>query len=108
PLQPSMPRRAMPNRRRADHALNRLSPPVEIRRSAATYGQAEVGRCWGRTDEWISLTPKARQGRDAMMKDRPLIGINTDYCAAAKGRNPHSYTHSGYYDCILSAGGLPV
>jgi putative glutamine amidotransferase len=41
-------------------------------------------------------------------KDRPLIGINTDYCAAIKGRVPHSYMHSGYYDCILAAGGLPV
>jgi len=43
-----------------------------------------------------------------MIKDRPLIGINTDYCAAAKGRTPHSYMHSGYYDCVLAAGGLPV
>jgi putative glutamine amidotransferase len=42
------------------------------------------------------------------MKDRPLIGINTDYCAAAKARAPHSYMHSGYFDCVLSAGGLPV
>jgi len=48
------------------------------------------------------------KGRDAMTKDRPLIGINTDYCTAAKGRSPHSYMHSGYYDCILAAGGLPV
>ena len=32
------------------------------------------------------------------MKDRPLIGINTDYRATAKGRTPHSFMHSGYYD----------
>ena len=38
-----------------------------------------------------------------MTKDRPLIGINTDYRATAKGRTPHSYMHSGYYDVILSA-----
>ncbi|MBX6313150.1 MAG: gamma-glutamyl-gamma-aminobutyrate hydrolase family protein [Isosphaeraceae bacterium] len=43
-----------------------------------------------------------------MTKDRPLIGINTDYRAAAKGRTPYSFMHSGYYDCILTAGGLPV
>jgi len=43
-----------------------------------------------------------------MTKDRPLIGINTEYCVAAKGRNPHSFMHSGYYDCVLAAGGLPV
>ena len=42
------------------------------------------------------------------MKDRPLIGINTDYRAITKGRTPHSYMHSGYYDCILSASALPV
>jgi putative glutamine amidotransferase len=42
------------------------------------------------------------------MKDRPLIGINTDYCASMKGRTPHSFMHSGYYDCVLAAGGVPV
>src|SRR6202165_4185406 len=42
------------------------------------------------------------------MKDRPLIGINTDYRASGKGRTPHSYMHSAYYDCILSANPLPV
>ena len=42
------------------------------------------------------------------MKDRPLIGINTDYRAVAKGRTPHSYMHSGYYDVILSANALPI
>ncbi len=36
------------------------------------------------------------------------IGINTDYRANVKGRTPHSYMHSGYYDCILSANALPV
>ncbi|HEX8199993.1 MAG TPA: gamma-glutamyl-gamma-aminobutyrate hydrolase family protein [Isosphaeraceae bacterium] len=43
-----------------------------------------------------------------MTKDRPLIGINTDYRATAKGRTPHCYVHSGYFDCILTAGGLPL
>ena len=42
------------------------------------------------------------------MKDRPLIGINTDYRAIAKGRTPHSFMHSGYYDCLLAANALPV
>src|SRR5438445_5406044 len=40
-------------------------------------------------------------------KDRPLIGINTDYCQS-KGRTFHSYMHSGYYDCVLAAGAIPV
>ncbi len=43
-----------------------------------------------------------------MVKDRPLIGINTDVRIVAKGRPAHSVMHSGYYDCILTAGGLPV
>src|SRR4051794_5947985 len=43
-----------------------------------------------------------------MTKDRPLIGINTDYRAVAKGRTPHSYMHSGYFDCLLAANALPV
>ena len=42
------------------------------------------------------------------MKNRPLIGINADYRATAKGRTPQSFMHSGYYDCLLSAGALPV
>jgi putative glutamine amidotransferase len=42
------------------------------------------------------------------MKTRPLIGINADYRATAKGRTPQSYMHSGYYDCLLSAGALPI
>jgi len=42
------------------------------------------------------------------MKDRPLIGINTDYRANAKGRSPHCFMHSGYYDVLLSANALPV
>ncbi|WZO97437.1 gamma-glutamyl-gamma-aminobutyrate hydrolase family protein [Isosphaeraceae bacterium EP7] len=42
------------------------------------------------------------------MKDRPLIGINTDYRAAVKGRAPQTMVHSGYYDSILSAGAIPI
>lgn len=42
------------------------------------------------------------------MKDRPLIGINSDYRAAVKGRMAQSFVHSGYYDALLSAGALPV
>ena len=43
-----------------------------------------------------------------IVKDRPLIGINTDYRANVKGRSPHSLMHSGYYDVILSANAIPV
>lgn len=43
-----------------------------------------------------------------MVKDRPLIGINTDVRIPAKGRAPQTLLHSGYYDCILTAGGVPV
>jgi putative glutamine amidotransferase len=44
----------------------------------------------------------------ASINDRPLIGINTDYRAAAKGRATHSFIASGYYDILLTAGALPI
>jgi len=40
-------------------------------------------------------------------KDRPLIGINADFCVP-KGRTPYAAVHSGYYECLLTAGALPV
>jgi putative glutamine amidotransferase len=43
-----------------------------------------------------------------MSKDRPLIGVNADYQVATRGRAPFSAVHSGYYDSILLAGGLPI
>ncbi len=43
-----------------------------------------------------------------MTKDRPLIGINADFFTPAHGRSPHSVLHSGYYDCLLTAGALPI
>lgn len=41
------------------------------------------------------------------LKDRPLIGINTDY-HAPKGKTPYSMVASGYFDSILTSGGIPV
>ncbi len=39
---------------------------------------------------------------------KPLIGINGDFCSP-KGEKPaFSYLASGYYDCIIAAGGIPV
>ncbi len=43
-----------------------------------------------------------------MSMDRPLIGINTDLRCFSKGKPAYSVCHSYYYDCILTAGGLPV
>ena len=42
------------------------------------------------------------------MNHRPLIGLNTDYRANVKGRTPHSYMASGYYDVLLAANAIPV
>ncbi len=42
------------------------------------------------------------------MKNRPLIGINADYRSSAKGRAPHTFMQSGYYDCLLAAGAVPI
>jgi putative glutamine amidotransferase len=41
-------------------------------------------------------------------KDRPLIGINMDYRCPGRGLASYSVVASGYYDCILTSGGLPV
>ena len=62
---------------------------------------------FGVVNERISLTPTHSERKPAM-KNRPLIGINTDYRASAKGRALHSFMHSGYYDCLLSANAVPV
>lgn len=44
-----------------------------------------------------------------MTKDRrPLIGINADYFIPANSRTPHSIVHYGYYECLLTAGAVPV
>lgn len=43
-----------------------------------------------------------------MTKDRPLIGLNADFCAPSKGRGAFTALHSGYYDSIVVAGGIPV
>src|SRR5262245_54142227 len=42
------------------------------------------------------------------LKDRPLIGINSDYRTSAKGRTHHSHLPSGYYDVLLAANAVPV
>jgi putative glutamine amidotransferase len=41
-------------------------------------------------------------------KDRPLIGLNLDVRNASKGQIPFSCILSGYYDAILTSGGIPV
>jgi len=44
-----------------------------------------------------------------MTKDRPLIGINADFRpAATKGRAASTVLQSGYYDCLLTAGAIPI
>ncbi len=43
-----------------------------------------------------------------MVKDRPLIGINSDLRLAGRNRAPFTVLQGGYYDCILAAGGVPL
>ena len=44
-----------------------------------------------------------------MTKDhRPLIGINADLRVHGRGVAPITQVQSGYYDCVLTAGGLPI
>jgi putative glutamine amidotransferase len=42
------------------------------------------------------------------MTHRPLIGINMDLRASVKSRTPHSLMPTGYYDCLVTAGALPI
>jgi putative glutamine amidotransferase len=39
---------------------------------------------------------------------KPLVGINTDLRIPAKGRSPVSVVATGYVDCVLGSGGIPV
>lgn len=43
-----------------------------------------------------------------MVTDRPLIGINAEHLATNKGGAPRSIVNSGYYECLLAAGALPI
>jgi putative glutamine amidotransferase len=39
---------------------------------------------------------------------RPIIGINADFIAAGKKTKAHIRLNAGYFDSIITAGGLPV
>jgi putative glutamine amidotransferase len=41
-------------------------------------------------------------------KQRPLIGINTDFYATSKSVTAHARVNAGYFDAVLQAGGLPI
>ena len=38
---------------------------------------------------------------------RPLVGVTSDYYAPKTG-SPYARINAGYFDAILSAGGLPI
>jgi len=42
------------------------------------------------------------------MHTKPLIGLNADFRAARTDSPAFTYLMSGYYDCILATGGVPV
>jgi putative glutamine amidotransferase len=39
---------------------------------------------------------------------RPIIGINADFVPASKVTRAHGRVHAGYFDAVLTAGGLPL
>ncbi|VAX39205.1 Glutamine amidotransferase, class I [hydrothermal vent metagenome] len=41
------------------------------------------------------------------MSHKPVIGINGEFRAAKKEITPLSFFHTGYYDSVIAAGGLP-
>ena len=42
------------------------------------------------------------------MSNKPLIGMNADYRAAARSMPAYSYIAAGYFQSITAAGGIPV
>ena len=42
------------------------------------------------------------------MSNKPLIGINADFRAAARSMPAYSYVAAGYFQSIIAAGGVPV
>ena len=42
------------------------------------------------------------------MSNKPLIGMNADYRAAARSMPAYSYIAAGYFQSIIAAGGIPV
>ena len=42
------------------------------------------------------------------MSNKPIIGMNADYRAAARSMPAYSYIAAGYFQSIISAGGVPV
>src|SRR5262245_29023084 len=56
------------------------------------------------------MIPRARPpGGSTMAKtNRPVIGINTDFIAPGKQTRAHARLNAGYFDAILTAGGLPL
>ncbi len=42
------------------------------------------------------------------MSHKPVIGMNGEFRAAKKETTPLSFYHTGYYDSVSAAGGLPV
>lgn len=42
------------------------------------------------------------------MASKPLIGINSEFRAARKDVVPLTWIHTGYYDSVTAAGGLPT
>ena len=42
------------------------------------------------------------------MSCKPLIGLNADYRTATRDRSGYSLVWDGYYNCVMSAGGIPV
>ena len=45
---------------------------------------------------------------DYSMTCKPIIGLNADYRAAARSTPAFGYIAAGYFDSIISAGGIPV
>ena len=67
----------------------------------------DVRVVWQMRQESASYT-FAYSKRNFRMSNRPIIGMNADYRAAARNMPAYSYIAAGYFQSIISAGGIPV
>ena len=76
--------------------------------SEGTEGSGKLMSSLVMQDESASTLSFANSKRTFRMSNKPLIGMNADYRAAARSMPAYSYVAAGYFQSIISAGGIPV
>ncbi len=95
-------------------AVNHLSAvKSRIASDAAELLAAQIGEDFSEVEHRYSKN-STRAGTNQCEKvgerisDRPLIGINTDFHNTSKTVSSHARLNTGYFDCVVKAGGMPI